>query len=121
MVEICPAIPKWQHSLPMSKGRMWLLAVCLSPPHGGSALSQVSRRNILIALVLFPGCLSVQRTAALPPQPPVAPRALVFVIDGAGGFQAASKSLQQTVAEQGIPLQVEVVQWSHGYMRILAD
>jgi pimeloyl-ACP methyl ester carboxylesterase len=45
----------------------------------------------------------------------------VFIVDGAGGFQAASKSFRQTVAAQGAPLCVETVVWTHGYCRFLAD
>jgi pimeloyl-ACP methyl ester carboxylesterase len=43
------------------------------------------------------------------------------VVDGAGGFQAASKSVLQTVAAQHAPLCVEPVVWTHGYCRFLAD
>jgi pimeloyl-ACP methyl ester carboxylesterase len=46
---------------------------------------------------------------------------VVFAADGAGGFQATSRSLRQTAAEQGLPVLVETVAWTHGYGRVLAD
>jgi pimeloyl-ACP methyl ester carboxylesterase len=49
------------------------------------------------------------------------PRGVVFAADGAGNFQATSASLRRTAEEQGLPLCVERVAWSHGYGRILSD
>lgn len=46
---------------------------------------------------------------------------IVFVTDGAGNFQGASRAVRQAVAEQGLPLCVETVEWSHGFGRIIAD
>jgi pimeloyl-ACP methyl ester carboxylesterase len=45
----------------------------------------------------------------------------IFAVDGAGGFQANSKSLSQTVAQAHLPLEVLPVAWSHGYGRFLVD
>ena len=46
---------------------------------------------------------------------------VVFVVDGAGGFEATSRNLGQTVAEEKMPLDVRVFHWSHGYWRVIAD
>jgi hypothetical protein len=46
---------------------------------------------------------------------------IVFVLDGAGGFEAASRTIRKTVAEAKIPLEVHGVHWTHGYCRILSD
>jgi pimeloyl-ACP methyl ester carboxylesterase len=46
---------------------------------------------------------------------------LVFVVDGAGGFEAASRSLQKTVTEDHLPLNVCCYRWTHGYCRVIAD
>ena len=46
---------------------------------------------------------------------------VVFAADGAGNFQASSRSLRQTAQEDGLPLCVDTFVWSHGYLRIVAD
>src|SRR5262245_13056465 len=66
------------------------------------------------------GCLSA------PPQqsayaPPCCERGVIFSIDGAGGFEASSASLRETVQATGLPLRVETVSWSHGYGRSISD
>jgi pimeloyl-ACP methyl ester carboxylesterase len=48
-------------------------------------------------------------------------RNLVLVADGAGGFKAASTSLRETAAADGVPLEIQTVPWTHGHWRILAD
>jgi pimeloyl-ACP methyl ester carboxylesterase len=45
----------------------------------------------------------------------------VFAVDGAGGFQATSRSLHRAILDAGLPLYVESVAWSHGFGRFLAD
>lgn len=47
--------------------------------------------------------------------------AIVYVVDGAGGFEAASRSFRQTVAEANAPLDVRPFHWTHGYCRIISD
>jgi hypothetical protein len=49
------------------------------------------------------------------------PAAVVFVADGAGNFQVASRGLRQVAFEDGLPLEVRAFEWSHGYARILSD
>jgi pimeloyl-ACP methyl ester carboxylesterase len=46
---------------------------------------------------------------------------VVFVVDGAGGFGAASDALARAVREAALPLEVEDVDWTHGRWRVLAD
>lgn len=48
-------------------------------------------------------------------------RGTAFVADGAGGWSACSKSLRRVVAQTKTPLEVETVQWTHGFGRVLAD
>jgi pimeloyl-ACP methyl ester carboxylesterase len=48
-------------------------------------------------------------------------RGVILVADGAGGFQATTEAIRQVVQQDGIPLAVEAVAWSHGYGRIFAD
>jgi pimeloyl-ACP methyl ester carboxylesterase len=50
-----------------------------------------------------------------------APREVVLVADGAGGFLMASHSLRQTAVADGLPLDIETFDWTHGHWRILAD
>jgi pimeloyl-ACP methyl ester carboxylesterase len=76
----------------------------------------------LAALTFVPGCVGIGTAAPLPePVPADAARAVVFLADGAGGFQAASRSLRQVVHDEELPLRVEPVVWTHGYCRIVAD
>jgi len=46
---------------------------------------------------------------------------IVFVADGAGNYQMASKMLRATVAGLGAPVQVETFVWSHGYKKTFLD
>src|SRR5687768_11628734 len=85
---------------------------------GGSVVPPVCR-SILAAAILTPGCVTVHRAAAAPPPGP--PRGLVLVVDGAGGFEGASRHFRQAAAESCLPFDVETFDWSHGYLRILAD
>jgi|SRR5579875_882690 len=58
------------------------------------------------------------------PTPPLrnsAVQGVVYVVDGAGGFEATSQTIRDTVAEVKMPLEVRSFRWTHGYCRILAD
>jgi pimeloyl-ACP methyl ester carboxylesterase len=46
---------------------------------------------------------------------------VVFAADGAGAFLNSSESLRHELARERVPLHVERVAWSHGYLRVLAD
>lgn len=48
-------------------------------------------------------------------------KSLVIVLDGAGGFEAASRTMQRTAAECKLPLEVHGFHWTHGYCRIFSD
>jgi pimeloyl-ACP methyl ester carboxylesterase len=52
---------------------------------------------------------------------PVEPTAVVFVANGAGDGRTFSTNLQEVVENTSAPLQVEMVEWSRGYGRFLAD
>jgi pimeloyl-ACP methyl ester carboxylesterase len=47
--------------------------------------------------------------------------ATVFVTDGAGNYQMATKSLRQVLQKDGYPIDVITYEWSHGTHRIVAD
>ena len=47
--------------------------------------------------------------------------AVVFCADGAGGLGETTDTLAHVVAEEGVPLRVERVEWSHGAGRFLLD
>jgi pimeloyl-ACP methyl ester carboxylesterase len=53
--------------------------------------------------------------------PPCPPAKIVFVVDGAGGFEACSRTLRQTAAEEKLPVEVRTFHWSHGFCRIFSD
>jgi pimeloyl-ACP methyl ester carboxylesterase len=75
--------------------------------------------GLLTALALtVSGCATV-RPAEPPPVP--GPGGIVFVTDGAGNFQAASRSLRKVLAKEHSPLNVFTYPWSHGFLCILPD
>ena len=78
---------------------------------------------LLWMLVAAPavGCAGVGQEVRSPGPPPAGTRGVVFVADGAGGFHATSATLTEVLAEDRIPLAVEMVEWTHGYYRVLAD
>jgi hypothetical protein len=52
---------------------------------------------------------------------PAPPRAMVLVLDGAGGTEITGKTLETVVHDQGLPLAVVPYTWTHGWGRFLAD
>jgi pimeloyl-ACP methyl ester carboxylesterase len=78
---------------------------------------------ILLTLPLYSGCaMSPGRTApASPPLPVARATGVVFCADGAGGFGGTTQVLEHVIAEARVPLRVEMVDWSHGTGRYLAD
>jgi hypothetical protein len=86
----------------------------------------VSQRPLSRLLLLCPLLLGLGGCASLAPVAvgyrPAGPECgVLFVADGAGGFLATSDALKEAVAEEGLPLRVEVFSWTHGFGRILAD
>ena len=75
---------------------------------------------VLFLLPTLAGCTAVPREVQRP-EPIAGQRGVVFAVDGAGGFHATSASLRRALREQGAPLAVEEVDWSHGFGRVLAD
>jgi pimeloyl-ACP methyl ester carboxylesterase len=74
----------------------------------------------LAAVCLLSGCATVRHEAYTPVVCPC-DRGLVFVADGAGGFECTSAIMEDVVAEDHLPLGVEMVDWSHGFGRFFAD
>jgi pimeloyl-ACP methyl ester carboxylesterase len=73
---------------------------------------------VLLVLV----CLFASSGQASAQNPPVNSSSdVVFVADGAGNYQMASKSLRGVVAETNCPLRVETFVWSHGSKKIFTD
>jgi pimeloyl-ACP methyl ester carboxylesterase len=46
---------------------------------------------------------------------------LVIVVDGAGGFEASSKTISQAVHEDHLPIEVRSYRWTHGFCRVASD
>src|SRR5262245_36216287 len=77
---------------------------------------------ILLALPLYSGCAGLPgKTSLPPPLPPEHVTGVVFCADGAGGLGGTTGVLRQLVAESRLPLRVEMVDWSHGTGRFMAD
>lgn len=58
---------------------------------------------------------------AQPREPSPVCRGILFVTDGAGGFEAASRNIRKILAGGNVPLEVRTFSWTHGYCRILSD
>ena len=71
-------------------------------------------------LPLMSGCASIPKTV-VSRSPPRSARGIVFVADGAGGYQGASKSVAAVIDELRLPLHVRSFVWTHGKGRGLAD
>jgi hypothetical protein len=74
---------------------------------------------ILTALALMPGCASPQLYT--PRVPACRAQAVVFVVDGAGGFHSTARTLYNLIEEEHLPLCMFAVDWNHAYGRALAD
>lgn len=53
--------------------------------------------------------------------PPRLRRGILFVVEGAGGFDAALRSVLQTAAEMQLPIEVRNFRWTHGFCRVASD
>jgi pimeloyl-ACP methyl ester carboxylesterase len=80
-------------------------------------VSRLYASSLAIVLLIGLGApLRAQGPSAPPPAGDV-----IFVADGAGNYQLASKMLRAAVADLGAPVHVETFVWSHGYKKILPD
>lgn len=70
-------------------------------------------------LLFASGCASARQDVS--PYRPCGQRAVVFSVDGAGGYHTRSQELREAIQAEGLPIGVEVVQWSHGTGRIIID
>jgi len=90
------------------------------PPEGATV--SLTRRSVPLIAVLpiLSGCAGVPApvVSGLPPQQA---RALVLVVDGAGGYQYTPRAIAQVVTEDHLPLAVQSFDWTHSYGRWLAD
>ena len=78
--------------------------------------------GLLVALAASAGCATTATHQALqPPIPCRCAEAVVFSADGAGNSAGLTEALRQGAAETGLPLDVEMVDWSYGRWRFLAD
>jgi hypothetical protein len=77
---------------------------------------------LLVSLYLFPFSARAAAPHETFPAPIAAQeRGRIFCADGAGASPEMTNTFRQAVAEAGLPLSVERVEWSHGRYRVLAD
>ena len=76
----------------------------------------------LAVLVWLPNCVVLN---AIEPSTVVAPprlrRGVLFMVEGAGGFEAAVRSVIRTAAEVQLPIEVHRIRWTHGFCRVASD
>ena len=75
---------------------------------------------ITLSLIGASGCAGL-RPAISSYNPACPPRGVVFVADGAGGFDSTTAAVIDAIAEESLPLRVERFDWTHGLGRVLAD
>lgn len=92
---------------------------CLGEKSTVSMLRESGLMLILAALLCAPGCAGSRQD--LRPYRPPCQKAVVFAVDGAGGFHAPTQAMRETVMAEGLPIGVEVVEWTHGYGRVFMD
>jgi pimeloyl-ACP methyl ester carboxylesterase len=98
-------------------------------PAPNPPLAPVTRPARLALIVAFAaltagsggGCALAQTSCRPAAFPAVTPTRAVFVADGAGNFQGASRMLHSVATADRLPIDVRTYDWSHGYGRILAD
>ncbi len=91
-----------------------LVAAAMSLP------SLILRVSCCTAMMAFIGCAGRQQVVrSYIPVP--SPHAIVFSVDGAGGYYATSAALQEVIAASRVPVGVEVFDWSHGCGEVFAD
>jgi len=79
------------------------------------------RMTLTLMLPLLAGCLAPTGPRRVLSRSPIPPRAIIVVLDGAGGTVVTSRALEDVIAEQRLPFEVIPYDWSHGYGRIIAD
>ena len=84
-------------------------------------MSMLLRNGWLVCLAALVGCAGVPTRVESWSPPPSEARAVVVVIDGAGGFQNVYQPLSRFVREQALPLQVQSFEWSYGPLGFIAD
>jgi pimeloyl-ACP methyl ester carboxylesterase len=77
---------------------------------------------ILLLVSLLSGCAGFrQETRSAAPPCDCDSRGVIFVADGAGNTGGCSAAFRQAVADDQLPLCVEMFDWSYGPYRYLAD
>jgi hypothetical protein len=77
-------------------------------------------RCLWLVLPLVSGCAGMSRRIECY-SPPVPPRGIVLVLDGAGGYTTASSAVATAAEQARLPLYVRSFDWSLGRLRPLAD
>lgn len=84
-------------------------------------MSRASRLCLPLAVLLWMQGSTVRCSWSAWAAPAFLRPGIVFVIDGAGGFEAASRSIRDIAHEAHTPLDVRTFSWTHGYCRIFSD
>jgi hypothetical protein len=84
-------------------------------------VSRSCRWPLLTLTVLAGGCAGLPGPPPPPRSYPAVVQGVVLCVPGAGGFPSITSTFQRVVEETGAPLLVEHFEWTHGYMRVLAD
>src|SRR5438105_2218438 len=88
----------------------------------GKTMSRVLPASCLLFAVagFVSGCATAPQTTQAP-RTLLAPRGVIFVADGAGGGDATTRAFRRALEDEGVPLAVEGLNWSHGYGRYISD
>ncbi len=93
-----------------------------SPPRAILASRAARLAGLALCLHLAAaGCATAPLQVTPNPVPGVSAPATVFVADGAGNYQMASRSLRAVIVADAYPIDVQTFEWSHGLGRMVAD
>src|SRR5579871_767515 len=84
-------------------------------------IREIHMGRLLTAIIGFYCCALGSRPCRADIVPSAKVSSLVIVVDGAGGFEASSKTISRCVVEMNLPFEVMSFHWTHGFMRVAAD
>src|SRR5262245_37690149 len=90
-------------------------------PRGDGPVRLIYPLYLAITLTAVGGCATSRQHESFAPHVIPGQRGVIVSVDGAGGFDALTNSLQQAVDADCLPFAVAMFDWSHGYYRILSD
>jgi len=104
----------------MKRTAVGFLILALSGGSGCAALHHEVHSSAPVAASFSTSRAGQGQVENLPPQCGNQ-RGVIFIVDGAGGFQGTSSALMHELQSAHLPLGVVPIEWTHGFGRVFAD